>query len=368
MIGDAWLGWYTTKNGGQTWRTRLLPGYPQDVSPQGLASPLKGMEAGADPVVRSGANGMFFYAGIAFVRGEGGGSRLFVARFIDNNDRERPDAESIQYIDTSVIQSAPQGTVSNFFVDKPWIAVDIPRDGARRCRLGGRKSGVERQTVACARVYVAYTVLSGVAPDQIGTIMVAHSEDSGATWSAPQPIRIDPDVNDDGQVTAADAAAVKAGSGQRCQTAAYQAALDVNVDCVVEQPRFGHRFETDRHGVPGHAAQGAPGRGPRDSAVERRGLSGLATIQLSVPHRSRSDHGVPIDRGGATFTPPAVVSPLNPFDQGTSDTRSGPTRSPRWPSTATGAGISPGPHAASCPVRSRSRATLGSSSRRHRMV
>ena len=96
VIGDAWLGWYTTKNGGQTWRTRLLPGYPQDVSPQGLASPLKGMEAGADPVVRSGANGMFFYAGIAFVRGEGGGSRLFVARFIDNNDRERTDAESIQ--------------------------------------------------------------------------------------------------------------------------------------------------------------------------------------------------------------------------------------------------------------------------------
>ena len=97
VIGDAWLGWYTTKDGGQTWRTRLLPGYPQDLSPRGLASPLKGMQAGADPVVRSGANGMFFYAGIAFVRGAGGASRLFVARFIDNNDRERPDVESIQY-------------------------------------------------------------------------------------------------------------------------------------------------------------------------------------------------------------------------------------------------------------------------------
>ena len=26
ITGDAWLGWYTTKNGGLTWRTRLLPG------------------------------------------------------------------------------------------------------------------------------------------------------------------------------------------------------------------------------------------------------------------------------------------------------------------------------------------------------
>ncbi|MGQ0734030.1 MAG: hypothetical protein ACT4QD_10275, partial [Acidobacteriota bacterium] len=25
ITGDAWLGWYTTKDGGLTWRTRLLP-------------------------------------------------------------------------------------------------------------------------------------------------------------------------------------------------------------------------------------------------------------------------------------------------------------------------------------------------------
>ena len=49
ITGDAWLGWYTTKNGGLTWRTRLLPGYPQDASPAGIASPLKGYPAGADP-------------------------------------------------------------------------------------------------------------------------------------------------------------------------------------------------------------------------------------------------------------------------------------------------------------------------------
>ena len=47
ITGDAWLGWYTTKDGGLTWRTRLLPGYPQDISPEGLASPLKGYGAGS---------------------------------------------------------------------------------------------------------------------------------------------------------------------------------------------------------------------------------------------------------------------------------------------------------------------------------
>ena len=49
ITGDAWLGWYTTKDGGLTWRTRLLPGFPQDTSAAGLASPLKGYPAGADP-------------------------------------------------------------------------------------------------------------------------------------------------------------------------------------------------------------------------------------------------------------------------------------------------------------------------------
>ncbi len=88
ITGDAWLGWYTTKNGGLTWRTRLLPGYPQDVSPAGLASPLRGYPAGADPIIRPGTNGLFYYGGLVFSRDEDGGSAIFVARFIDNNNQE----------------------------------------------------------------------------------------------------------------------------------------------------------------------------------------------------------------------------------------------------------------------------------------
>ena len=103
VTGDAWLGWYTTKNGGLTWRTRLLPGYPQDTSAAGLASPLRGYAAGADPVIRPGTNGLFYYGGLVFNREEGGGSAIFVARFIDNNNQEGTAGEPIDYLGASIV-------------------------------------------------------------------------------------------------------------------------------------------------------------------------------------------------------------------------------------------------------------------------
>src|ERR1700737_3122830 len=53
--GDAWLGLFKSVDAGETWSSTLIPGYPQDVSPIGLASPLKGFDAAADPLVRAGA-------------------------------------------------------------------------------------------------------------------------------------------------------------------------------------------------------------------------------------------------------------------------------------------------------------------------
>ena len=103
ITGDAWLGWYTSKNGGLTWRTRLLPGYPQDRSAAGLASPLRGYPAGADPIIRAGTNGLFYYGGLVFNREEGEGSAIFVARFIDNNNQEGVSGEPIAYVGASIV-------------------------------------------------------------------------------------------------------------------------------------------------------------------------------------------------------------------------------------------------------------------------
>ena len=61
MAGDAWLGVFKSYDGGQTWRSTLMPGYPLDGSPEGLASPLRGFTAAADPVVRAGPAGMLYY-------------------------------------------------------------------------------------------------------------------------------------------------------------------------------------------------------------------------------------------------------------------------------------------------------------------
>src|SRR5499427_6440221 len=59
LAGDAWLGFFKSFDGGQTWQSTLHPGYPQDQSAVGLASPLKAYSAAADPTVRAGTNGLF---------------------------------------------------------------------------------------------------------------------------------------------------------------------------------------------------------------------------------------------------------------------------------------------------------------------
>src|SRR5512137_2453627 len=44
MPGDAWLGIFKSYNGGQTWQSVLMPGYPQDITQgqsQGAQSPLR---------------------------------------------------------------------------------------------------------------------------------------------------------------------------------------------------------------------------------------------------------------------------------------------------------------------------------------
>src|SRR5574338_1465512 len=79
--GDAWLGVFKSFDGGQTWQSTLLPGYPQDTSPEGLASPLHGYGAAADPTLRAGTEGLFSLSGIVFDRGTNRGL-VFVTRFL----------------------------------------------------------------------------------------------------------------------------------------------------------------------------------------------------------------------------------------------------------------------------------------------
>jgi uncharacterized delta-60 repeat protein len=171
MVGDAWLGVFTSYDGGESWTSTMLPGFPQDPR----ANPLKGYRTAADPVVRSGPNGLFYYSGIAFNRDTNLGA-VFVARFIDNNNKEGGgtiNVGTIQYIDTKIIAS---GTATKF-LDKPWIAVDQPRFPMTNITIAG-------QRFPRHNVYIAYSSFSGTTVT-LGDIMFARSNDCGGTFGAP---------------------------------------------------------------------------------------------------------------------------------------------------------------------------------------
>src|SRR3989442_4158358 len=98
----------------------LIPGYPGDSSPQGLAYPLPGAyRAISDPGLRFDRSGNVYYAGItAAASFTTSGFNLFVAKFTN---------DGADYAFTTLLPPSLY-----HFADKPWIAVDTsggPRDG-----------------------------------------------------------------------------------------------------------------------------------------------------------------------------------------------------------------------------------------------
>jgi hypothetical protein len=196
LTGDAWLGLFKSFNGGQTWQSTLIPGYPQDQTPEGLASPLKGFTTASDPVVRSGTNGLFYYAGIAFDRASSQGA-VFVTRFIDLNNRENGNAapsspadantDPIRYVGTTAVDRTAPGQ----FLDKPWIAVDVPRAGSPACSLQvSQPGGTVVQNFSAGNVYLVYTkfFLDLAGKPVASQLFFSRSVDCGQSWSAPMPL------------------------------------------------------------------------------------------------------------------------------------------------------------------------------------
>ncbi|HEX7286114.1 MAG TPA: putative Ig domain-containing protein [Candidatus Angelobacter sp.] len=188
--GDAWLGVFKSFDGGQTWRSTLMPGYLLDTSAEGLASPLHGFQAAADPTVRAGTNGLFYYSGIAFNRGSNGLGSVFLARFIDNDNRENGDptrknggitnvspADSIRFLGHTIIDSGTSGQ----FLDKPWLAVDIPR-GSATCAISftNPDGTTGSETIPAGQVFMTYSAFTGANSTKI---QFASSSDCGKTFS-----------------------------------------------------------------------------------------------------------------------------------------------------------------------------------------
>src|SRR5262245_42392007 len=178
LAGDAWLGVFKSFDGAQSWQSTLLPGFPQDQSPEGQASPLKAYNAAADPTVRAGTSGLLYYSGIAFNRGTNNGA-VFVARYLDANQKENGDAsvgkDTMKYISTTVVDTGTSGQ----FIDKPWIAVDIPRSGGGTCTFNPFGTP---QTFPAGNVYLVWSRFTGSTSTKI---MFSRSFDCGKTWATP---------------------------------------------------------------------------------------------------------------------------------------------------------------------------------------
>jgi hypothetical protein len=195
---DTWLGFHLSFNGGTTWFgappfpngfNTMVPGFVTDTSPQGLASPLLGLDGAGDPVVRFDRTGNLLVAGIAFNRNFDRGERpldtvTFVAKYnftpgtpatasTPNKAGAPPHFtyEGTAIADRGAIGFAVASGFAGNFSDKPWMEVDLNAPAASPC------SG---------NVYVADTNFHG----QQGSspVVFTRSTDGGTTWSPPRTI------------------------------------------------------------------------------------------------------------------------------------------------------------------------------------
>lgn len=146
--GYAWIGYYFSDDGGETWSHDYLPGFPAD--PRLPPSVIHGHYGAGDPALAaSPSDGKVYMAGIGIFGVPP--SSIFVARSDDGGRTFAPEDIAFVAVGTGVGQ----------FHDKEWITVD-PHDGT---------------------VYVGWTDFIGAATT--GQLVVSRSTDQGRTWLTP---------------------------------------------------------------------------------------------------------------------------------------------------------------------------------------
>jgi hypothetical protein len=162
--GDVWAGYYRSTNGGRTWADSLVPGYPDDSSAAGLASPAHGSCAAAgDPSQAFDRDGRLFYAFICFNRVKPINGSVYAARYLN---------DGAAYDRTVLIKSGtPSGLFSSgLFQDKINLTVD---------QTTGPFSG---------NVYVAWSQYNGFAVNN--AVLFSRSTNHGLSFSSP--VRVTP--------------------------------------------------------------------------------------------------------------------------------------------------------------------------------
>jgi hypothetical protein len=154
--GDVWAGYYRSTDGGATWANSLVPGYPEDTSTAGTASPAHGVCAAAgDPTQSFDTEGRLFYGYICFNRAQPANGSIYVSAYAD---------DGASYARTVRVD---RGTPSTWglFQDKINIVAD---------QTGGPHSD---------NVYVAWATYPGQSANN--QLMFSRSTDHGVTYSKP---------------------------------------------------------------------------------------------------------------------------------------------------------------------------------------
>jgi hypothetical protein len=156
--GDAWAGFYYSASGGGSWTNSLVPGYLNDTSAAGQASPLHGFVLGSgDPVQAWDRSKHLYYAGIAFNRVHPQNASIWLARYL------WPDAAPAPAYQFTTLVSRGTPGVSGIFEDKVDVGVDT---GAASPHQGN--------------VYVCWTRFTGAGNN---AVELATSRDGGLTFT-----------------------------------------------------------------------------------------------------------------------------------------------------------------------------------------
>jgi hypothetical protein len=176
--GPIWLGYYRSEDGGATFKSSLVPGYPGDTSPYASLAQVRTASAG-DPVIAWDGEGRVFM-GAESSDDPAGSTKTFGDTWVATFDN-------------------PGGTGGKTLDDgKRFVGSVVVAKGASAPNLLGKfndKTAIEADRTASVNkgnVYFAWSRFTGNQGDV--SIYLSRSTDHGKTWSAP--INLTPNIHD----------------------------------------------------------------------------------------------------------------------------------------------------------------------------
>ncbi len=170
---NIWLGYYRSQNGGSSWQSSLVPGYPGDTSPASTRAQVNAASSG-DPVIAWDTHGNAYFGSEASgVKGDSFSKKtngdIWVGRYQNpGGDNGSPAQDASYFAYSRTIANGSQApNLLGKFNDKTSIEVD---------RTGGNCDGF---------VYFAYARFTG---NGTPGIFFTVSTDRGNTWSTPHVI------------------------------------------------------------------------------------------------------------------------------------------------------------------------------------